>query len=114
MAFGRGARCASRRPRELNPRAHILHPGLRFELSRRLVAKRPPAPKACTDRERTVVPFSLAPISRAAGLDDFPSGHTRPAAWSRGERRRAGVVSGVGTTSRELTSRARRSGLKRL
>src|SRR5713226_8336626 len=81
MAFGRGARCASRRPRELNPRAHILRPGLRFELSRRPVAKRPPAPKAfsaatleiawvCTGREPTGARLSLAPISRAARKDD--------------------------------------------
>src|SRR5712692_8649704 len=89
LAFGRGARCASRRPRELNPRARILHPGLRFELSRRSVAKRPPAPKAfsaatleiawvCTGRERTGVRLSLAPISRAAGRDEFPPASRGP------------------------------------
>ena len=46
----------------------------------------------CIGRERTDAELSLAPISRAAGLDDFPSGNTRPAAWSRGERRRAGAL----------------------
>ena len=44
----------------------------------------------CTGRERTVERLSLAPISRAAGMDEFPPRRMRPAAWSRGERRRPG------------------------
>ena len=46
----------------------------------------------CTGRKRTVERLSLAPISRAAGGGDFPPEHIRPAAWSRGERRRAGAL----------------------
>ena len=59
----------------------------------------------CTGRKRTDTRLSLAPISRAASLGCPPFGLARTAAWSRGERRRAGAVSRVGTTSSELTAR---------
>ena len=56
----------------------------------------------CTSRERTVERLSLAPISRAAGMDEFPPLRMRPAAWSRGERRRAGATQPTQNTENNL------------
>ncbi len=53
----------------------------------------------CIGREKTVAQLSLAAISRAAAWHRLPFQLARAAAWSRGERRRAGAANKVETTS---------------
>jgi len=52
----------------------------------------------CTGREQTVARLCLAPISRAAA-GEVSLRVPKAAAWSRGERRRAGAAATLRTTS---------------